>query len=85
MEFLIDIELHALLPIPEVCLRYSRGEIPTEYFVRAVLGRQAQDEEITIDDDDPRREQLLSIAGQTKDWFVARLREKQMQRAPGWS
>jgi hypothetical protein len=73
MPFLFDVQLHGLLPVPEVCMRYRAGDIAWKLFVPALLGRLAQDLAEFVDDDDPKRDRLLSIAFGAEDRLQSRL------------
>jgi hypothetical protein len=80
--FVRYIELHGLLPIPEVCKRYRAGEITWQFFVPALLGRLAQDQADLLDDDDPKRDRLLSVAFRAEDWFEVRIRGAKCSATP---
>jgi hypothetical protein len=69
MLLLLDVGLHGLLPIHEICQRFGAGEIPAELFYPALIGRLAQDGAQFLDDNDPMRQHLLSISFQAEDWF----------------
>jgi hypothetical protein len=70
MVYPLDVSLHGLPSIPRIRDAYRAGQISRPDFVRAFLGRYAQDRADPLSDDDPGRGRLLDFASDIEDWFL---------------